>query len=102
MRGLPYRCLLPSNDARTSTLSRRSRCRCADSGRRHQAWNPLGATSIARHIGLVRKEAFSAAIQASFTAGASRRKAAAFFRISRSVRSSRFSFRTLVKMLGLF
>jgi hypothetical protein len=37
IRGLPYRCLLASNDARTNTRSRRSRWACADSARRDQA-----------------------------------------------------------------
>ena len=32
-RGLPYRRLLASNEARTKIRNRRSRCACADSGR---------------------------------------------------------------------
>lgn len=81
------------NDAYTSTFSRRS-CRArADSGRRHQAQIPLGAKSSAGHSVRIRKEAFSAAIQANLLL-VLREEGRGFFSISRSVRNSRFSLRT--------
>ena len=96
MRGLPYRCLLASNDARTSTRSRRSVCACADSGR----CAPRVEAAAARppehrqrcRDGVARPSPPRSS--ANFTGWCFAKKAAAFFRMSRSIRSSRISLRS--------
>src|SRR3982751_3188686 len=94
MRGLPYRCLLASKDARTSTFSWRSRLAWAD-------FRPATPRVVA-----ARRDVECPTQLADLEGGLLRgdpgelhdwcfaKKAAAFFRISRSVRSSRFSLRS--------